>query len=366
MNMEKITDREAISITTLFVLGSTLILGIGGEAKNDAWIAAIAGLLFSVPIFLVYSRIVSIFPGKDLFEILNLVFGKYIGKFIALLYIWYAFHLGALVMRNFGEFVNTLGLPETPMFVILLTLGLVCVVAVKLGIEVVGRASAYFIPFVFANLLIVHILAFPQLKFNYVKPILYNGIEPVIKGGFSALSFPFAETFILMSAFSALKTKKSSFKVYFSGLFLAGITIIIVTLRNIFMLGKSFGLFYFPSYIAVSHIGIGDFIQRIEVAVSFVFAVAATVKVSVCLFAACKGIGRVFGLEDYRSVTINVGLFMIYFSFIIYDSIMDMRYWAYMIYPYYAFPFQIIIPVIVWIAAEVKKKKTIKIKASAL
>lgn len=352
---EQISDKEAICITILFIMGSTLIMGIGGEAKNDAWLAAIIGVFFSIPVFLVYSRIVSIFKGKDLFEILELVFGKYIGKFTALLYTWYAFMLGALVLRNFGEFVNTLGLPETPMFVVMLCMGLTSIIAIRLGIEVIGRTSTYFITIVFVILLIIQILVIPQIRLNYIKPLLYNGLAPVLQAGYNVFTFPFAETVILMSALFALKTKKSAGKVYFWGLTLAGTTIIVLTIRNILVLGKTIGMFYFPSYIAVSDIAVGNFIQRMEVTVSLVFAITAFTKVSVCLFAACRGFQRVFNLKDYRSVTIQVGLLILYLSYIVFDNIMDMKYWASKVYPYYAIPFQIIIPIAVWIIGELKK-----------
>ncbi len=352
---EQITDKEAICITTLFIMGSTLIMGVGGEAKNDTWLAVIIGVIFSIPIFLVYSRIVSIFKGKDLFEILELVFGRYIGKFVALLYTWYAFMLGALVIRNYGEFVNTLGLPETPMFVILFCLGIIGIIAVRLGIEVIGRTSAYLIAIVFAILVIIQILVIPQMNFNYIKPILHNGYAPVLQAGYYAFTFPFAESVILISALFTLKTKKSVGKVYFWGLTLAGTIIIIMTIRNILVLGRSIEMFYFPSYIAVSDISVGDFLQRMEVSVSLVFVVTAFTKVSICLFAACRGFQRIFSLKDYRSVTIQVGLLMVYLSYIVFDNIMDMKYWASRVYPYYAIPFQIIIPILVWLIAELRK-----------
>ena len=48
---------------------------------------------------------------------------------------------------------------------------------------------------------------------------------------------------------------------------------------------------------------------------------------------------------------------MIYFSYIIYYNSMEMSYWAFKVYPYYALPFQVILPIIIWILAEIKVKK---------
>ncbi|AKN31385.1 spore gernimation protein [Clostridium carboxidivorans P7] len=361
MKKEQITDKEGICILIIYIIGSTLIIGIGGEAKNDAWISGIASIIMFIPMLLVYSRILVLFQGKDLFDILCIIFGNTLGKIISLLYIWYAFHLGALVLRNFGEFINVLAMPETPMFVSLFCLGLVCIVAVKLGIEVIGRTIAYFIPLIFFTFIVIQLISIHQLHLNYIKPILGNGIISILKGGFSAFSFPFAETVLFIGIFNSLKTKKSPLKVYLYGVLISASIIIIVTIRNIAILGNKVGNFYFPSYEAVSMIRVGDFIQRAEVTVAMTFVFGALIKSSICLLVSCKGIGKLFKLSDYRSIVIQTGLLMIYFSYIVYDNIMTMEYWAFKVYSYYAFPFQVILPVIIWILAEIKVRKANKL-----
>lgn len=132
----------------------------------------------------------------------------------------------------------------------------------------------------------------------------------------------------------------------------------IVTIRNITVLGaKMLERLYFPSYVAVGRISVGDFIQRIEVTVAIIFVTATFVKISVCLLAACNGIGKLLGLQSYRSVVMPVGLLMVYLAYFIYDGISEVQLWASEIYPIYAFPFQVILPVLIWIAAEIKARK---------
>jgi len=357
MYKEQINDKEGICLLTLFVMGSSLIIGVGSSVKNDAWIAAIIGLLMFLPVMLIYSRIQALLPGKNLFDIVNIAFGRIIGKIITLLYIWYAFHLGALVIRNFGEFVNTVSMPETPMIVTLLFLGTVCVYAVRMGLEVMGRISTYFIPIVILIPVVVYILAIPQFNLCNLKPILSEGFTPVLEAGFSVFAFPFAESFIFLGVFFSLKTKKSPYKVYFTGVMMAGIVLVFLTIRNIGILGNLLGHLNFPSHNAVSRVSVSEFLQRIEVSVAFVFVVCAFTKVSVCLYVACKGISKLFNLNDYRSIVIQVGLLMIFFSYIIYQNIMEMTYWANNVYKYYAFPFQVVFPVIIWLVIEIKVKK---------
>lgn len=230
------------------------------------------------------------------------------------------------------------------------------------GLRLWARTSAYFLPIVFVILVIVQLLAIPQFHIEYLKPVLGNGIYPILTGGFATFSFPFCETVLFICLLSSLKSKKSPFKVYKYGILITAIVFIIVWIRNIGVLGNTLSSYYFPSYEAVRRISIGDFLQRIEVTVSFVLFIGVLFKCSVCLLAAAKCALKLFKLNDYRSAVIQIGLMMIYFSYIIYDNSMEMKYWAYKIYPYYAFPVQVIIPIIMWIFAEVKIRKSSIVK----
>jgi spore germination protein KB len=356
MIKEEITPKEAICLLINFIMGSTLILGIGSNAKNDAWIAGIFGLVMAVPIIMIYSRILQLFPGKNLYDISYLLLGKYLGSIIIILYIWYSFHLGALVIRNFGEFLNSVTMPETPMLVSMLSLILICIIAVRLGIEVISRTSAYLLPILIFILIIVQLLSVTQMHLQYIEPILYNGLSPVLKEGFSAFAFPFAEAVIFLGILGNLQSKKSYYKIYLTGLLVAGGIIIILVLRNIFLLGNQLSNYYFPSHVAVSRIQLGDFLQRIEVTVAFIFVVGVFIKTSLCLLFTCKGIAKLFHLNDYRSIVIQTGLLMVYLAYILYDDIIEMHFWAFSVYKYYSFPFQVILPLLIFIIAELKKK----------
>lgn len=357
MRKEQITDREAFCLLFLFISGSTLILGIGAEAKNDAWMSAIVGALLVLPMISIYARIISLFPGKDLFEIVECVLGKVLGKIVSLIYIWYAFHLGAMVIRNFGAFIKTVAMPETPIRVSLLGLGLLCIYVVKSGVEVMARFSTYLFPLVVVIIVVVQLLAIPSFEPEFLKPILGNGLVPILKGGYSAFTFPFAETILLTGAFFSLKNKKSPYKVYFPALLFTCLLIVALIIRNIMILGGTISFAYFPSHEAVSRIHVGDFIQRIELTVALVFMVGVFIKSALCLLVASRGVANVFKLQDYRSIVTQVGLLMIFLSEIVYEDIMMMEYWAFKVYPYYVFPFQVILPLAIWITAEVRKKK---------
>lgn len=93
MKNENISERQGIILITLFIIGSTFLIGSGGAAKQDAWIAVIIAILCSIILLLMYSRILSLYPGKDLFDILQIVMGKFTGKIISTLMICLLFIL---------------------------------------------------------------------------------------------------------------------------------------------------------------------------------------------------------------------------------------------------------------------------------
>jgi len=114
MKNEAISEREGIILIILFIIGNYILIGAGGQAKQDAWIAIIISISWSVLLLLMFSRILYLYPKKDLFDILQIVMGKFIGKIISILMIWFAFHSGTLVLRILSEYTNALVFPDTP------------------------------------------------------------------------------------------------------------------------------------------------------------------------------------------------------------------------------------------------------------
>ena len=359
MKNEAITERQGAILIILFIIGSTIITGTGGQARQDAWIAIIIAISCSTILLLMFSRILSLYPGKDLFDILQIVVGKLIGKFIGILMIWFAFHLGTLVMRNLSDFTNTLTLTDTPVVLPMLLFSIILIWGLKEGIEVFGRWGEFFIWFVILTWSFYSMLAISQMDINRLKPILSNGFPPLIKGVFSSFSFPFGEIVIFTMVFSNISKAKNYNKTFLVGLGLGGLIIFLGTLRNLLILGSyRISMVYFPSVLAISLIHIGLLLQRLEVGILPVLLICSYAKVIICLFAICNGISKVFNLNDYRFIATPVTLLMLNFSIFIYKNTMEMAAFAFDIWPYYSFPFEVIIPLIVFILAEIKHRKS--------
>jgi spore germination protein KB len=317
MRKEVISNKQGVSLISLFIWGSTLVIGTAGPAKKDAWIAVLLAATATCPLMLMYSKILSSFQGRNIFEINDLVFGNIFGKIINTLYTWFAFHLGALVINNFMQFISTVGLPDTPRVVPIMFFTILCIWGAKEGIEVLGRWAELFILFLITILCFTIPLSLTEGSLDNIRPILYGGIKPVIMGTILAFSFPFAETVVVTMVSCGFKNKKSPQKIFIYSLILTTFFLVLITIRNVLTTGeRALMINYFPAYMIISRINIGEFIQRIETAVAVSFLIAGFIKVSLCLLAACKGVTDILGFNEYRFLVTPIGLSMLSTSFI--------------------------------------------------
>lgn len=357
MGKEVISDKQGIALIFLYILDSALILPIAAEAGKDVWLALLISIAATISVMLIYVRILSACGDKDLFDLLHTTFGAVFGKVITLLLVWFSFHLASVTLRDFGEFIVTVTLPNTPKPIIMLLPTLLCLWFAKEGIEVIGRFSElwlYIFPVMFA---VIVILLIPVMDIRKLQPIMENGITPVLDGAFSAFAFPFAETVIFLMLFSSLQSQKSIAKVCIVGLLAAGAVMIATKLTDMLVLGERVYLsIYFPSYSSVARLKVGDFLQRLEILVGLVFTVASTVKVALCLLASCKGISKVFGNDDHRFIVTPMALLMFCLANILYENIMELVNWTTTVWRYYALPFQVGIPLVIFIGIIAKRK----------
>jgi spore germination protein KB len=342
-----------------FIIGSTLVIGVGLGAKQDGWIAVIIAVVAALPMITLYARVLSLFPGKNAYDIIMLLFGRVIGKIMALLLVLYSLILGALIMRNFMDLTTVVALQETPEIVIGVFVTALTIWALMEGIEVLGRFAQFTLVFVIIILLVVSALSFPFGNIDNLRPMFFNGLSPILKSAFGTLAFPFAETVCFMCVLTMSKDNKP-YRMFYKGWAIGGFFVILIGIRNIFVLGPNLlERSYFPSHVVVSLIQIGDFLERIEATVAIVFFFGGFIKASICLFSACHGVKHLLNTDSYRLVVGPLALLVLVMAVIMFESTQQMYQFVY-VYPFFAFPFQVILPLIIWIFSEIKAKKMSK------
>ena len=361
MQKDIISSKQAICILVMFILGNTLMYS-GSKAKQDTWLATLIALILFVPMMLAYARIISQYPGQNLYDIIIQVFGNFFGGAIILLYVLYAIHLGAILTRDFSEFIQITTMPETSQLVSMIFLTSLSILMIKSGVETLGSWAKVVLPFVTASVLMTILISIKSMDFSNIKPVAGTELTILMDSVFTIFSFPFAETILFTVLFSSIKASSSPYKIYFFGFGIAMLIILVAGIRNIFVLGPSLSMFYFASYTTVSVISLGEFFTRMEVLIGMAFLLDLFVKLCVCMFAASMGISKLLNIGNYKNMAIPTGLLMMTLAAIIFSNTLEMYNWL-DTYKYYALPFQVILPLIILTGVEIKTR--LKIKSSA-
>jgi spore germination protein KB len=350
---EKLTYKQAISLIILFISGSSTIITPGIAAKKDVWLATIFAMVAVTPILILFQRLLYLFRGKDLYDIIAIIFGPVLGKCIIVVYIWFSLHLGALVINNFTYFINVISLNKTPIMIPAIVIISICIMFVNYGVQVMGRWGETAVIFLCIFIFMLIVLLMPYMNIKNIQPILYDGISPVLRGAFSTFSFPFGELVIFTMVFTSFKENGKP-RIYIIGMIFGGILIVLTSITDVLVLGANITeIYYFSAYTVVRRINLGNFIQRIEIVTSLMFLIGGLIKISVCLFATSRGVSKLFNSKNYKFSITPIGSIMFFMGIFIYDSIMEMRNWAIEVWPYYAFLFQVILPIVIYVWAEV-------------
>lgn len=355
MNKEIISDKQGIYLVALFVLAETLVLTRAMEAKRDFWFAIILAIIISIPFTLMFYRLHSLYPKKDLFDINECVLGKILGKIISFLLIYYVASNMMSVMHVFNDFMHTASLEQTPEAVLFIALTISCIFIVKYGIEVMARWTELFFPVILVLIFIGIILLIPQMNINNIRPFLREGVKPVMEGTLTTVFFPLTETIAFVMIFAEFKTNKSPKRIYSYGLIIGGLLILMMVFVEVTVIGVTSTIeLFFPGYETFSRLNIADFIQRLEIISGATFVLGGFLKISVLLLAVSRGFAKIFNFTDYRFIVTPTALIIANISYFFYDSTIFMFEWISEIWGYFAFPFQFVLPIMIWIVAEIR------------
>ena len=213
MQKDIISKKHISSLLMLFIIGSSLALGVSSKIGQDTWISILLLLVAIIPLVLVYARIIKLFPDKNLYDIVVDLFGGIIGKVFVFLIMVYSIFLGSLVLRNFSEFIQVTALQETPQVPIMIAIMIVIFYLVKSGTQTMGKWAVIVLPVVVLIVLITLLLSLGSANFTNIFPIMNHNFKEITVSSMNAFAFPFAEI-VLFLTFSESFEKGSNPKKY--------------------------------------------------------------------------------------------------------------------------------------------------------
>src|SRR5690625_4321124 len=236
----KITKYQLVNIMIHSQIGVgmiTLPYEIFLKAGSDSWISVLlAGVIIQV-IILIYAKLVKRFPSHHLYEIIQLVFGKWIGKTIIIFYSIYFIILGGVFLAKYAFILKSWMMPLTPKWILIVLILLLSVYTAIENIQVIARllTLSSIILVIFIG---ISAFALRDAHITYILPIGNSGLKSIIDGiPVSIYSFIGFGYFIIIHPFV-----QSDYKGIVRTVTISNITI---TLFNTFMVLTS--LLFFSS-----------------------------------------------------------------------------------------------------------------------
>ncbi|MEH7086649.1 GerAB/ArcD/ProY family transporter [Neobacillus drentensis] len=362
MEKVKISTTQLFVLVVLFEMGSAILVGIASGAKQDAWIAVLLGLTGGLMVFFVYYRLFVYYPDLPLTSYLQEIIGKWLGRFIGVLYVVYFLYCASRVLRDFGELLSSTIYNSTPLFVINSLMIITIIYGIHKGFEVLARVGEIFFGVVYLTAILgMLLIVFSGLiHLGNLKPILEYGLKPVIKTFLTqTITFPFGEMVVFTMLLPFLRDKKKAKIVCLSGMILSGINITITVVVNISVLGVA--LFYrstFPLLTTVGRIQIADFIERLDVLFMLYLIIGGFFKIAIYFYAAVAGAADIFRIPNQRKIGFPLGLIVLFASVTIASNYAEHIKEGLVLVPLYLhWPFQIIIPSSLLIIAFFRNRK---------
>ncbi|MDI3538650.1 MAG: spore germination protein [Bacillota bacterium] len=355
----RISAWQLAALLGSFLIGSSTILFPTAKARQDSWLAVLLALVAGLGASWLWLTLTRILGAPAISGIL-FTLGPYFGIPLALLYLWYYLHLGALVVRNISEIYVTAVMPETPIVVFTGIIVFLAALAVRGGVEVLGRLAELLFPLLVLAILAGHILivSTPRLvRWEYLFPVLENGFMPVLQAAFSMFAFPFGETVLFVNVVPFTLNKASAGRPVIISTVVVGLLLTVIAVLHTATLGADISRLNFPGLAMLREINVGDFVTRMEVLGIFVWTFGTFLKISVCYWALALGLAELLGLADYRPLVLPLGVIMVSLSILIYDTFAAMTTVATSLYPFYAFPFQVLFPLLLLLVALFRRQK---------
>lgn len=352
----QISGKRFMFTVAYFLQSSVLLTSfISLLSKQDAWITIVITAILFLPIIWVYRTIMVKFPDKNLFQVLELVFGKFWGKVISVGFVWFFLNLSTLNLRDIGVFTKITAMTETPLIVLSLMCIFVVVYAVKKGLTVVCRFSSLFAFIEIGIVILSFILIAEQIKLHNFLPIFYQPFSKYVQSVHVISAIPFGELVALLMITPNIRMHKTNVWKYWFGGFAIGVsTFVLVVCREIAVLGNLVHMFTLPGLMTFRLIHIGTVINRVEILFAVALILLLFFKITFLTYVTVMGIMQIFGVKEYHRFVLITTMIMLPLVTTIFPDQVETVMAAQQVVPFIWSIFEMVIPVLILIVAAVK------------
>jgi spore germination protein KB len=357
MNIEKgkISALQLILMAAAVFEGPVYTLSFSANlAKNNIWLIILISMLIAVPFGYIYALLAKRFPGLNLVDIHQIIYGRYVGTAVSLYFLSYFLMVFTLTTRDVGDFYSTFFMWETPPEVIMIVFLCASAFGVWNGIEVLCRIAPFSVMSISLVIIGTALVLLPKLNFANFLPIGEIPLTNLIHSTQIITEIPFGITMLIYLPLAfTVNDQRRTVRTFFSGLLLGATFFLATAIRNTAVLGGAEGILFSPSFQTARLISIG-FLSRLDILFAFghtfaQFSLNSTYfYISVLLFA------QILGLRTYAPLVFPLGCIAAIMAMIVYPSPIEHLQSVQNVEIMYFFPVMFIFPPLSLLIAKIR------------
>ncbi|MGG3805546.1 GerAB/ArcD/ProY family transporter [Metabacillus fastidiosus] len=357
----KISSRQFLILVILYTIGTAILIipsSIAQEAKQDAWIAAIIGVGLGLLLVMLYISLGNIFPNMTLIEMLEQILGKWLGKAVSISLILFSLTTAAELLYFIGEFITTQMMPETPVEAVYILLTFIVVIGIRYGLETVIRSAELLFPwFIFLFIILVALIA-PQIEVENIQPVFDIQLKPMIRAILLFTGVVALPLFVFLMIFPvSINKSKQAKKAFFLGMLIGGMFLVIIIALSLLVLGVETTIRQvYPSYALAKIANIGNFMQRIEAIVAFIWIITIYFRLMIYFYLTVIGLAQTLNLKNYRPLTLPLGIILVVIARIVHPNTAHSIEFNVKIWVPYISIYGLFLPLLLIVIAKIRKK----------
>ncbi|WP_227937545.1 GerAB/ArcD/ProY family transporter [Alkalihalobacillus deserti] len=316
--MIRISNIQLFVLIIVFEVGSTTLFALGIGAKQDAWIVVLLAAFIGFFLVSVYTQIAKLYPNKNFSEILNEVLGKKVAAPLLLLFALYFYSQASHNFFEFGVLIKMTALEKTPLFVILYLFIIVIMYILSLGFEVLARTCEILLPYFLVFLILIYILTLfsGQFDFSALRPVLGNGLKPILEELPSVIAFPFGEMVVFLMFWHYIDNIKSIRKTAFLAVGLSALLIMTSIVVMVSVLGPEIAAnAEIPLLQTILTINIAEIITNLDSIAIFFMFIGGFYKTALHFWGFVLAITWLFRFKSTKWIMIIFGLLLPLFAY---------------------------------------------------
>ncbi|MGP3561745.1 GerAB/ArcD/ProY family transporter [Geobacillus sp. BK01] len=358
MEKGKITSTQMMLLLYPAIVATAILLvpGVTAQhAEQDMWLSPFWASLIGFLTVHLSVQLHGLYPKKTPIEYSVEILGWFFGKLVGLLFLLFYFHVTSIIIREYGEFVVGNFLFHTPIQFVMGTMVFVCAVAVRSGVEVLGRLAQILVPVVIVLLVIIVLLLLPDIDPETMLPMFENGLWPSIMGAATPQSW-FSECFLMAFLLPHVIDEDHGRKWGNIGVIAVMLTLFFTNLVTLFVFGNTTGQFVYPVMSVVRYISIADFLEHVEAVVMALWVVGVFLKICVFYYVSVSAMALWLGLSQYKPLVFAAGCMLWLCSIWSARDLIEMTHFLGTSGSFYLTSVQTVIPFILLVIAKWRKR----------